>query len=146
MRKLPDIHRDNSAAKQELRRRIALSNRPRLNVGSDRVEAVTSVLAGNRSDRVRFINNPTSYLQEQSLPVSSCAFVKSAPRLSATSEVCSAFVVCDFAVAVRVNQASCIMFMLDCVVMNEIRALVIGVVQDNIYANSVPFEQGSAVL
>jgi hypothetical protein len=147
MRKLQVMPRDNSVAKQELRRRIALSNRSRLNIGRERVEEVTSVLASNRSDRARFMDNPTSYLQEQSLPVSSCAFVRTAGRISATSELCAVFVASDCRIVSQIDQSACIMFLLDCVITSQIRALVIGVeVQDNIYSNNFDFEQGSAVL
>jgi hypothetical protein len=147
MRKLKEMPRDNSAAKQELRRRIALSNRPRLNIGRDRVDAVSSVLARNKSDRAQFMENPTSYLQEQAMPVSSCAFVKTAKSMPRTSELCSAIVAFDSCAIVATNERVCIAFLLDCVSTSSIRALLIGVeVQDNIYSNNFNFEQGSAVL
>jgi hypothetical protein len=89
MRKLPVMPQDNSAAKQELRRRIALSNRSRLNVGREKLDAVASRLARNNADRVQFVDNPNSYLQQHALPVASWNFTTAANKTVAqTSEVC----------------------------------------------------------
>ena len=128
MRELPVMPPDNTPGKQELRQRIALSNRPHLKIGMDRLDAVSSVLARSESDRTQFVENPTSYLQGQALPVSSCNFARpvvyhGAPQ---TTEL--------------VSQGACIAFLLDCVLDSQIRALlralVIGVdVTDPILAS-----------
>lgn len=101
MRKLPVIPQNETPEQRKLRRRIALANRPRLDVGLARLDEVSSVLAKNGDDRSRFIQNPTSYLQAQALPVSSCNLVQASP--ARTSEVCSVVVACNVNSAVNVN-------------------------------------------
>ncbi|HKP71567.1 MAG TPA: hypothetical protein VJT82_01435 [Pyrinomonadaceae bacterium] len=111
MRKPPVV--EVSAEKQELRRRLALSNRPRLNVGLKQLDQVSSVLANSGGDRKRFIKDPTAYLQSQSVPVSSCDFVQTTDRRAAqTSEVCAVFVVCTS--YVNVQQDVSIYCVMDC--------------------------------
>ena len=77
MRKLPVLQADE-AAKLELRARLSLATRPRLNVELGRMDRVSSLLASSSSERARFIEDPTAYLREQSLPVSACHPVMSA--------------------------------------------------------------------
>ncbi|HKP71565.1 MAG TPA: hypothetical protein VJT82_01425 [Pyrinomonadaceae bacterium] len=116
-----------STEKQELHRRIALSNRPRLDVTQKRLDEVSAALAENSDHRARFVNDPTAYLQSQSLPVSSCAFAKTNDNVAQTSEVCSVFVYCGTYVNVDVRQMSCMYIALDCAPLSRIWALVIGV-------------------
>ena len=87
MRKLRVMH-DDTPEKQELQRRIALSNRPRLDVTQKRLDEVSTALAKSSDDRTRFIQDPTAYLQSQSLPVSSCDFAKT-NGVAQTSEICT---------------------------------------------------------
>ncbi|HKP73329.1 MAG TPA: hypothetical protein VJT82_10360 [Pyrinomonadaceae bacterium] len=101
MRKVPETNKADSPAERELRRRIDLSNRPRLKVGIERIDEVASALARSSADRVRFTEDPTSYLQAQALPVSSCTLVYASP--ASTSEVCSVNVACNANAAVNVN-------------------------------------------
>jgi hypothetical protein len=111
MRKLSAMAPNKSPANQELRRRIALSNRPHLKIGIDRLDSVSVALASSESDRAQFNANPTRYLKGQALPVSSCNFTKpviyhGAPQ---TTEL--------------VSQGACISLLLDCAVDSDIRAL-----------------------
>ena len=88
--------REASPAKQELRHRIALSNRSRLTIGRERLDGIAAVLAGSKSDRTQFMDNPTSYLRGQSLPIESCKLVVGTRRRRRpqTAELVSAEVNC----------------------------------------------------
>lgn len=100
MRKLPVLQADE-VAKLELRGRLSLKTRPRLNVELGRMDSVSSMLASSSSERARFIKNPTAYLREQSLPVSACHPVAAAP--AQTSEVCTVNLVCNANVVANTN-------------------------------------------
>ena len=91
----------DTPAVRDLRRRINLANRPRLPVGTERLDEISSTLARSGADRVRFIQDPANYLQAQELPISSCNLVKGSS--AQTSEVCSAAVACNVNAAVNVN-------------------------------------------
>ena len=78
----------------DLRRRIALSNRTRLSVGPAKLESITSTLASSRSERTRFIEDPTAYLKANALPVSSCNLVQPSERRAQTTEVLSNLTTC----------------------------------------------------
>lgn len=56
--------------------RFILANRPRLNVAREQLDEIRTGLARSRRNRTHFIEDPTSYLQAQSLPVTSCTFVQ----------------------------------------------------------------------
>jgi hypothetical protein len=129
MRKLSVMPQDKSLAKQELRRRIALSNRPHLKVGMARLGAVSSVLARSGPDRAQFMENPTWYLKGQALPVSSCNVKAISPAQISKGEVL------DTTVSERVDfGVAC-----DC----ALRALVIGYQKEETIAE---LKQGSMVL
>ena len=101
MRKLPVLQADE-ASKLELHRRLSLATRPRLNVDLGRMDRVSSLLASSSSERARFIENPTTYLQEQSLPVSAChPVVGAAP--AQTSEACTINAICNVNILAGVN-------------------------------------------
>ncbi|HKP71566.1 MAG TPA: hypothetical protein VJT82_01430 [Pyrinomonadaceae bacterium] len=92
MKKLPVIQ--DVTAKQELHSRIALSNRPRLNITQKRLDEVSAALATSNRDRTQFAQDPTAYLRAQSLPVSSCSLVEpgnnAAPQTSEVATVTAA--------------------------------------------------------
>ena len=89
------------AEKQELQRRIAFANRPHLNITQQRLDEISTVLARSNNNRTRFLQDPTGYLQSQSIPVSSCKLTVDAP--AQTSEVCSVNAVCNANAFANVN-------------------------------------------
>ena len=104
------------AEKQELQRRIAFANRPRLNVTQKRLDEVSSALAKSSNDRKRFVQDPTAYLQSQSLPVSSCDFVQPSNGVAQTSEVCTMMILlnCFVTMEVQMRQQVSIWCVIDC--------------------------------
>jgi hypothetical protein len=113
MRTLRVMPQDDSPAKQELRQRIALSNRSSLSVGREKLDAVASLLARNNVDRVQFVDNPTSYLQQHRLPVASCNFTAAVNKTAAqTSEI--------VACVINACVTSQICILVNCVVTNMI--------------------------
>lgn len=103
MRKLPVLRADD-AARRELRGRLSLSARPRLNVELGHLDRVSSLLASNSSERARFVQDPTAYLRAQSLPVSACHPVTAAP--AQTSEACTVNVACNVNFFININAVS----------------------------------------
>ena len=119
MNRLQAIKRDDSQARRELRQRIELASRPRLDVGLRRLDEVAAAVAANRGDRAQFISDPTGYLRGQALPVTSCNFVTSPHRAAEqTSEVCSVF--CN----VVTRALTCILALVNCSVTTEFQVFV----------------------
>jgi len=87
--------REESRKPNDLRHRIALSNRTRLPVGPAKLEAVAANLARSRSERAHFLDDPTAYLKANALPVSSCSLARPLDRPAQTSETVAAVVVCN---------------------------------------------------
>ena len=109
MRTSGAIGQHNNLIKQGLPRRIALSNRPRLNIDLHRVDAISAVLVASPCDRARFMENPTSYLQGQSMPVVSCTVTKPAiKRVPQTSELLSAVICCTSLMKADASQYACV--------------------------------------
>ena len=104
MNRLQVIKRDDSQARRELRQRIELASRPRLDVGLRRLDQVAARLAGNSVERRHFAQDPTAYLRAQALPVSSCRLVSS--RAAQTAEACSVNATCNVNALVNVNAAT----------------------------------------
>ena len=121
MRTLSAVPKDQSPAMQELRQRIALSNRSRLKIGRDRLDGIASALAASRSDRAQFIADPTSYLRGQALPVASCQFTKPAvAKPQQTAEVISSFIY------VTVENYACMIFSVGPDCMTRVVTVLIG--------------------
>jgi len=76
--------------RREMRSRISLANRPRLNVGGERLSQVAHNLSTRSSDRARFVSDPTAYLKEHSVNVSSCRLVEGV--VTQPTEVCTSVV------------------------------------------------------
>ena len=105
MKKLPVIRlNETTAEKRELRQRITLANRPRLDVGLRRLDEVAARLAGNGGERRHFAQDPTGYLRAQALPVTSCRLVSS--RAPQTAEACSVNTACNVNALANVNAAT----------------------------------------
>lgn len=126
MRKFQETEKVDSPAARALQRRINLSNRPRLNVGIKRLDEVSSTLAHSGADRARFTEDPTRYLQAQSVPVSSCELVKTSGRAmpQQTSEVSSVTAV--ICCTMTSQQSACSDTTAGCMVIESIAVYVIG--------------------
>lgn len=107
MKQLPVVNLEE-LKKEATQRRINLANRPRLNVGGGQLSRVSHTLSTKSADRARFLADPTAYLKEQSIDVSSCKLVEG--TIAQTAEACTgpvllcvvAVVVLAVAVAVAV--------------------------------------------
>jgi len=89
--------------KVELRNRINLANRPRLKVGGDRLSVVAYNLSTRSDDRARFVSDPTAYLKDHSINVSSCRLVEGV--VTQPTEVCTNSVVACIVAVVLVAVA-----------------------------------------
>lgn len=105
MRTLQVISQDSNPAMQGVQGMIGLSNRPHLKIGMGRLDEICSVLAKSKGDRTKFVADPTSYLQGQALPVSSCNFTRTVVNNGGpqTSEVCTMNTICNVNAGVNVN-------------------------------------------
>ena len=151
MRTLRAMSSDDMPAKQELRQRIALSNRPRLNIGMAQLDTVALALASSKSNRRQFIDDPTSYLQEQDLPVSSCSLVRGGvTNAHQTSEVVS--VVMDACANATCQLTQIFSVVLDfcfaaaCRLESRSVIYVIGIEPEDQLSDNVDLERGSPVL
>jgi hypothetical protein len=66
----------SSIERVEMLNRIDLANRPSLDIGVNRLGEVAGVLAGNKTDRFKFMRDPASYLNEQAIEVGPCSLVE----------------------------------------------------------------------
>jgi hypothetical protein len=103
MKNLPILHTDDLERK-ELMGRIALSNRPSLDIDLEYIDAIAADLATDSRKRQVFVDDPTAYLSMRDLPISDCRLVAS--DVSMTSEACSMVVVCNANAVVAVSAAT----------------------------------------
>jgi hypothetical protein len=115
MKGLP-ILQNNDSEREELMGRIALSNRPALDIDLEFIDAIADDLALDGGKRKIFVADPTAYLSMRDLPITDCRLVAS--DVSLTSEACTANVVCNVNAVTKVEistQSSQTLFcVLDC--------------------------------
>lgn len=147
MRNLP-LTKQEGAEKQELQRRIAFANRPRLNVTQKRLDEVSAALAKSSDDRAQFVEDPTAYLQSQSLPVSSCDFAKTNERVAQTSEICASavYVILNCFVTMEAQMQVSIWCVMDCGAFVLARVIGYEMQQMGFADNSVNSQQAAQVL
>jgi hypothetical protein len=116
MKNLPILHTDDLERK-ELMGRIALSNRPSLDIDLEYIDAIAADLATDSRKRQVFVDDPTAYLSMRDLPISDCRLVAS--DVSMTSEACSVAVLCNANAIVNVNIQAC--YAVNCVVTNMVQ-------------------------
>jgi hypothetical protein len=111
MKNLPILSTDD-IERNGLMSRIALSNRPSLDVDLEYIDAIAADLATDDKKRKIFVDDPTAYLSMRDLPISDCRLVASDvsltsgegwfPKLRAEEAwPCTAVAICNFAVLVN---------------------------------------------
>lgn len=100
MKNLPILLTDGIERK-ELMGRIALSNRPSLDIDLEFIDTIAADLATDGRKRRIFVDDPTAYLNMRDLPISNCRLVAS--DVSLTSEACTVNFVCNANAIANVN-------------------------------------------
>jgi hypothetical protein len=89
-------------AKGDLRRRIDLSNRPKLSVDSGCLRGAAASLASDSALREEFVRNPAAYLNRHAIPVQTAGLRPGGSHpgtVTHTTETITTYVVCSFVVA-----------------------------------------------
>ena len=76
---------DENVQRERIRRRLSLNNRPSLSVDSDRLKALSLSLSSSSEERVRFVSNPTTYLNEHDIRVTDAMLIENSQPTSETA-------------------------------------------------------------